>query len=571
MRDGTLIAVDVMLPADRPPETRLPALMIMARYWRSMELRGLEPPNKALIGPREPIADYLISRGFAVVVVDARGTGASTGANRYPWAPEELADYGEVASWAAAQPWCNGNVGAFGISYEGGTALRLASTGVPGVKGVAPQEIEFDVYADIVMPGGILSQSFVRAWSESNKMLDGNKPSSLFPRLARLLVKGVRPVDSDRKARAILTSALQDHRANTDLYRAISGITYRDDPLGDTGATLDSFSVFEGRAAIEQSGIPIFTWGSWLDGASAEAALRTFNTFRNPQIVAIGAWKHEMTANGSPYQKPNAKPDPLKEQQWAALARFFDRTLRKNQPPAGKTLFYYTLGEEAWKRTDTFPLPATEVQTWYFQPGHGLAPEPPAADGDADTYVVDFAATTGRTNRWQTQMARPLVYRDRAWEDRRLLMYTSAPLDRDVEITGYPVITLYLASSEGDGAFFAYLEDVDGKGVVRYVTEGQLRGIHRKPSSGPAPYRTGMPYHTFNRADASPLPRGVTVELTFGLLPTSALIRRGHSIRVAIAGADSDTFVRIPAQGTPVWQVSRSKTQASCIRLPIIR
>ncbi|HSW09448.1 MAG TPA: CocE/NonD family hydrolase [Bacillota bacterium] len=63
-----------------------------------MELRVPDPPNKALLGARESIAAYLIPRGFAMVVVDVRGTGASTGVSRHPWTPEEIADYGEVAT-----------------------------------------------------------------------------------------------------------------------------------------------------------------------------------------------------------------------------------------------------------------------------------------------------------------------------------------------------------------------------------------------------------------------------------------------------------------------------------------
>jgi predicted acyl esterase len=66
------------------------------------------------------------------------------------------------------------------------------------------------------------------------------------------------------------------------------------------------------------------------------------------------------------------------------------------------------------------------------------------------------------------------------------------------------------------------------------------------------------------------LPRGEFVELTFGLLPTSALIRRGHRLRVALAGADQDTFVRIPAQGTPSLQIARNRQLASQMRLPVV-
>lgn len=570
MRDGTQIAIDVLLPLGLASGERLPVIMIMARYWRSLELRGPNPPNKAPIGPREAITDYLVPRGFAMVVVDARGTGASTGVSRYPWSAEELADYGEVATWVAAQPWCSGNIGAVGISYEGATAERLASTGAAGIKGIVPQEIEFDVYTDIAMPGGIFNAAFINEWSNSNNRLDNNKTSRLFPWMARMFVKGVRPVDADRASRLILAKALQDHQKNTDVYQAISRITYRDDPFGDTGVTLDDFSIFRHKEAIEQSGVAMFSWGSWLDGSAAEAVLRNFNTFRNPQIGIIGAWKHEMTRHGSPYQKPNAKPDPLHERQWAAVAQFFEQTLKGDQIPDGKTLFYYTLGAETWRQAHTFPLPNTDMQPWYFGAEHGLSREAPVLSGAVDTYAVDFSATTGLTNRWHTQMAKPVIYRDRAREDRRLLTYTSAPLERDMEITGYPIVTLHVASTEDDGAFFVYLEDVDEKGVVRYITEGQLRGIHRKLSDEPAPYWTGMPYRTFKRAHAAPIPRGEIVELTFGLQPTSALIGRGHCIRVAIGGADKDTFARIPAQGRPTLHISRSQAAASCIRLPVV-
>ena len=570
MRDGAQIAVDLLLPTGLAPGARLPLVMVMARYWRSMELRVPDQPRKALIGPRAAIADYLIPRGFAMLVVDARGTGASTGVNRYPWSADELADYGEVAAWAADQPWCNGRIGAVGISYEGSTATYLLASGVKGVTSAAPMEYEFDVYTDVALPGGVFNTAFIQQWSASNSLLDRNKMSRLFPWQARLFVKGVRPTDADRRSRVILNQALRDHQANTDVYAAMAGITFRDDPFGATGVTLDDFSVFSHRPAIEAAGGALFAWGSWLDATTADTVIRSFNTLSNPHIGVIGAWKHEMTAHGSPYRKPKSRPNPLQEQQWAAVTRFFDHTLNTDQPVAGKTLFYYTLGAETWRQTATFPLPNTELQTWYFQAGNGLAPTPPI-DAGPDTYRVDFAATTGKTNRWHTQMARPLIYPDRSQADRRLLTYTSAALEHDLEITGYPTVTLYVASSADDGAFFVYLEDVDEKGVVRYISEGQLRGIHRQLSAQPPPYWTGMPHRTFKRADAAPLPPDEFVELTFGLQPTSALIRRGHAVRVAIAGADRDTFLRLPAQGSPVWQISHSPLLASCIRLPIVR
>jgi putative CocE/NonD family hydrolase len=193
-----------------------------------------------------------------------------------------MADYGEVVTWATAQPWCSGSVGAVGISYEGATALRLPAAGATGVQGVVPQEIEFDVYADVALPGGIFNQAFIQAWSESNRLLDDHRMSVLFPWIARMLAKGVRPADSDRKSRTVLAQARRDHRQNTDVFQAMSRMEYRDDQFGDTGATLDDFSVFHHAAGIQASGVPLFSWGSWLDGTSAGAVLQTFNTFSTP-------------------------------------------------------------------------------------------------------------------------------------------------------------------------------------------------------------------------------------------------------------------------------------------------
>jgi uncharacterized protein len=567
MRDSTQIAIDILLPMGL--ENHLPSLIIMARYWRSMELRMPEPPKKAPIGPREAIVDYLVPRGFAVIVVDGRGTGASTGTYCYPWSSDELTDYAEVAAWVKEQSWSNGNLGAFGISYEGATALRLASTGVEGIKAVIPQEIEFDVYTDIAIPGGIFNEAFIKMWNESNQALDNNKPSSLFPFMARFFVKGVRPVDAERKTRPILSQALIEHQANTDVFKAMSGIVYRDDTFGDTGVTLDDFSVFAHKDAIETSGAAIFSWGSWMDGASAESALRNYNSFKNPQIAVIGAWKHEMTAHGSPYQKANSKSNPSQNEQWAAMAQFFDETLRQGKALTGKKLFYYTLGAETWQSTDVFPLANTEIQKWYFQAENLLAQQASKESG-FDFYRVDFEATTGKENRWHTQMARPVNYPNRAKEDLRLLTYTSEPLTTDMEITGYPIVSLYLSSTENDGAFFVYLEDIDEQGFVRYITEGQLRAIHRKLSEETPPYWTGMPHHSFKRKDGLPMPRGEIIELHFALQVISVLVKKGHRLRVAIAGADKDTFARIPTNVIPEISLHRSPEFASMIQLPVV-
>jgi len=79
-----------------------------------------------------------------------------------------------------------------------------------------------------------------------------------------------------------------------------------------------------------------------------------------------------------------------------------------------------------------------------------------------------------------------------------------------------------------------------------------------------------VPYHTFKETDAMPMVPGEIAEITFGLLPTSVLIRKGHRIRISIAGHDAGTFVRIPQVGTPVIKIGRNSHHASYIDLPVV-
>jgi len=129
---------------------------------------------------------------------------------------------------------------------------------------------------------------------------------------------------------------------------------------------------------------------------------------------------------------------------------------------------------------------------------------------------------------------------------------------------------LYVTSTDPDGAFYVYLEDIDEEGRVAYITEGQLRAIHRKVSDETPPYKLMVPYHTFKQEDATPLVPGEVAEIDLDLWATSVLIRRGHRIRIAIAGADRDTFLRYPRDGSvPTITVERNRGHQSRITLPM--
>lgn len=116
----------------------------------------------------------------------------------------------------------------------------------------------------------------------------------------------------------------------------------------------------------------------------------------------------------------------------------------------------------------------------------------------------------------------------------------------------------------------AYLEDVAPEGRVTYVDEGILRLIDRKEVDPKIlPYEPLGPGHSFLRKDAEPLNSNESVRVRFSLYPTSVLLRKGHRIRIALAGADSGFFRRYPASGTPTWTVYRETHRPSFIELPV--
>jgi putative CocE/NonD family hydrolase len=230
------------------------------------------------------------------------------------------------------------------------------------------------------------------------------------------------------------------------------------------------------------------------------------------------------------------------------------------------------VGEDAWRTTATWPPPGVAPQPFYLRAQTELAPEAPHDPVGADVMQVDFTATTGPLSRWRSTAVTvngPVEYAERSVADRRLLSYTSAPLAADLRVTGDPVATLHLASTERDGIVIVYLEDVAPDGRVTYVDEGELRLIHRRVSAERPPYAAPGPYHSFLRKDALPMVPGQVAEVSFALEPIAVVFHAGHRLRVSIAGADAGTFARIPAVGDPTLTVHRSAALASRVTLPI--
>jgi putative CocE/NonD family hydrolase len=594
MRDGVRLAVDVILPADLAPGERVPALLHQGRYWRSVALRG---PARVMFdavarhGQLGPFKERFVRSGYAWLDVDTRGSGASFGTRLWDYSPEEIQDGADLVEWIVRQPWSDGRVAGVGVSYSGSAAELLLANRHPAVKAALPLFCDFDQYQDILAPGGVPHRAWLEAWGEFTRRLDrGVLPLDAW--WMRLFVRGVRPVDGDRD-RALLAAALRDHGGNFD-FAALGAVVYRDDlpfdgarvpaPEPASLARAEAWLAerfgpgFRGRGTdlasphayapdVDASRAPVYAYSGWLDGAYAGAAAARFARLRHPgNRLLIGPWDHALHVV-SPWGDRGASSfDHAGE-----LLRFLDHHVRGLATGLEREarVHYYTQGAERWRAADAWPPPA-EPLVLYLAPEHALTREPPTLAAGEDRYDVDFAAGTGLASRWAALSGRPLgtPYPDRAERDRRLLHYTSAPLAEAVEVTGQPVVTLHLASSATDGAFFAYLEDVAPDGRVVHVTDGQLRGLHRRREPAPPGDPLALPVRTFRRGDAAPLVPGEVAELAFPLLPTSTVFAAGHRVRLALAGADADHFGRLPASGGVEWRVQRHAAHPSRVALP---
>jgi putative CocE/NonD family hydrolase len=560
MRDGVRIALDVVLPEGLPDGARVPTVLTMTRYWRSWEGDGANYLQR-----------FFASHGYAVVWGDSRGTGASFGVWPHHRARDETLDFGEIMDWIVDQPWSDGTVGGWGSSYTANTNDWFAERNHHAFKAGISRFPDYDPYTDLYFPGGVPNAYMGSNWGSRVKEMDLNTPRSRGggPPV------GVKPVDEDTDG-SLLAAAIDARRSVPSVYESMRGLVYKDEamPLWD-GVSMDWWGIHSHAEEVEQSGSAIYSWASWTDAGTAQGVLHRFMTLSNPQRAVIAAWSHGAREDTDPFHPSQYPVDPSTNTQLLEDLCFYETYLRGEseappEPGPWKELVYKTMAEDGWKRTDRWPLPETRMTSWYFQEDKGLSTEAPSAAG-ADPYRVDFSHTTGTRNRWATNNgAGDVVYPDRVEADAKLLTYTSAPLDTDLEVTGHPVVTLYMSTTHQDGGVFVYLEDVTPDGRVLYIGEGQIRLIHRKVSEEQPPFVTAGPYHSYKEADAAPMLPGEVAEVTFALHPTSVLFRKGHRIRIALAGADADTFARIPAEGTPEWTVERAPGRASHIDLPVI-
>jgi uncharacterized protein len=540
MRDGTKLAVLIRRPAQdgKPVSDPLPVIWTHNRYHREGILEW-------------PWLRTVSRYGYVIVSVDVRGSGASFGVSRGPFSPEETHDAYDITEWLAAQPWSNGNIGMYGRSYLATTQYLAASTAPPHLKAIFPEMSEFDHYS-FSHAGGVFRDDFIREWGKLVERLDTDGKAA----------------DEDMN-KVMLQEALKEHAANLNVFEMYSPLPYRDavSPITNNQPYIVN-NPARYLKAIQSSGVAVYHWAGWNDMFPRDGLL-WYSNLTNPQKIVIGPWAH--SGLGS--------LDLAMEE-----LRWFDYWLKgiDNGVMSEAPIYYYTMGDgkkSGWHSAWQWPLPDQKLTNYYFDGtpsgsvesvnDGSLSLAVPVTTTGIDDYQVDYSTTTGRATRWTEGYGGSRAdYRNMASNDKKGLTYTTPPLTAEVEVTGHPVVHLWVTSSARDGDFFVYLEDVNEAGYSKYITEGNLRASHRAIS--PAPYNNlGLPYHRSYAEDISDLP-DQPVELVFDLLPTSYVFDVGHRIRVTITCSDTDNALTPQLDPPPTVHLYRGADHASYIVLPII-
>ena len=593
MRDGVRLAVDYYLPAKdgRVARGRFPVLFEYTRYGRAIPLpqggtlRWPDAPADAhgrLKIPSQPDAPLLmLAHGYAVVVADMRGAGASFGSSMAEGDPREGRDGFDIVEWIARQRWSDGTVGMLGASYLAEIQPRVAAERPKALKALAMDVPFFDEVNGGYAMGGVLRAGWLGLWS-SGVAIGDNRSTVLRKR-----IDNIAEVDADPD-QVELRKAIEDHRQGSEAMDALfsrmpevesAGVLRDRYPFLDTYQAKGQNNLYTLVGRVNASGIPALLFGGWYDLYTNDS-LYWFANLEVPRKLIMGPYGHG-SRGPLPYDPRNADRERIVARE---TLRWFDHWLRgidngAESRPAVQYGLQRSREKTEWYVAPTWPPAEAQYQEWHLSAAGAKAVQSQndgslSASADAQPssqpWFVDYGTTLGTSGtRWQ--MSRVMEI-DMAPNDMRSMTYTSAPLQQDLRVAGVPIVRVMLSSENAkDADVYAYLTAVDEEGVSRLVSEGILRASHR--TLGKAPYRNfDLPFPTSNSVDVANAPplSAAPVPLEFPLYAVGRVFRAGESVRLTISGADRGNTVTPEQSPAPRLGIHVGGGNRSVLRLPIL-
>jgi putative CocE/NonD family hydrolase len=506
MRDGVVLRADVY----RPDTTGAsPALLLRTPYDISVSMipsSGIDP-------------EAAVDGGYTVVCQDVRGQYAS-GGEFYTFV-SEAADGYDTVEWVATQPWCDGNVGMVGRSYGATCQWLAAAERPPHLKAICPVVTGSDFYRGWVYQGGAFQLGFNLFWVWM--MSDRSRAAKAEELFLHLPLRSV-PLPDPKWARFYFDWL--EHTTDDAYWRGLS-INNR----------------------YPQVEVPALNAGGWFDvflGGTLENFVRMrreggSEAARSGQRLLLGPWAHGSTYGLFPDHsfdvcRPGDAIDFTEQQ-----LRFFDHHLRGVPAAADEApVRLFVMGENRWRDEEDWPLARAKPTPWYLHAGGALSEQPPGEEAP-DEYVYDpsdpaptIGGPTSLPPRMMKANAGPLDQR-RVEVRPDVLVYTSEPLPRPIEVTGALSLILHAATSAPDTDFVAKLSDVWPDGTSRILAEGVLRARFRDGFETPRLLEPGAPY-----------------AFEIDLVATSNVFQAGHCIRLVVTSSSFPRFDRNANSGRPV-------------------
>lgn len=479
LADGTQLAARIWLPADalhRP----VPALLEYLPYRKRDFMRRRDGP----------LHHYFAGHGYASIRVDIRGTGDSDGLILDEYTEQEHEDALAVIAWLAAQPWCNGAVGMFGISWGGFNALQIAARAPSALKAIITLCAADDRYADDAhyMGGCLLNENLI--WGTAFLMY------SALPPDPEIVGERWRAMWQHRLDNAVLFPAHWLRHQRRDAY-------WRQG------------SICEDYNAVR---CPVYAIGGWADGYS-NAIPRLLERLSVPRKGLIGPWSHAYPHVAAPGPTIGFLQEALRW--WDHWLKGIDTgimgepMLRVWMQDSARPQSQSEIRPGRWVAEPTWPSPRIERLALTLDAA-GLLVRSSAPEQRVDISSPPSTGIAGGD--WCAFGRGGEMPAEQGPDDGASILFDSEPLTEPLEILGMPRLRLVFDSDRPVAQVIVRLNDLFPDGTSARVSYGVLNLTHRQSHEFP-----------------EPLVAGERCEAMIKLNDIAHSFPTGHRIRVAIS------------------------------------
>jgi putative CocE/NonD family hydrolase len=565
VRDGTRLAADVYRPArgGSPVDGRFPTLLTRTPY----DKNGSAADGR-----------YYAEHGYNVVANDIRGRYASEGTWRLM--ADDPADGFDVVEWIARQPWSDGKVGTFGTSYPGGTQHALAEMNPPHLSTMIPIDALSNCGISGMRHGGAFELRFMN-WI-FNQGASNARAALAEPALKRALDENARRIRQH-------VDTLPVRAGNTPLrvvpeYEAWLVEAMRSGPE-------TPFWKIKGVSVVDHvadyADVPVLHITGWYDSWTRQVTLSyeaLSKAKKSPQRLTVGPWVHGGQNANVAGEVEFGEDAGVDLRAWRL--RWYDHWLKgaSNGVDADPPVLLYIMGTGDdrkssrgrlqhggyWRAEDAWPPARARATPYYLQADGTLAPSPPTASEAKTTYTFDPfhpVPTIGGNISSNTNLMTNGAFDQRPREDthaadnllplserRDVLVYRTAPLAEDLEVTGTVQVKLWVASTAVDTDFTAKLIDEIPPnpdyplGFDLNIGDSILRTRYRESLDRPALMTPGTVY-----------------PITITLYPTANVFKKGHRLRIDVSSSNFPRFDVNPNTGVPLGTHRRMITADNTI------